>query len=113
MLDAYFMAVIGVVDTVSPAVISVVRRGGEARLGSGSGFIISADGYAITNSHVIVGRSHVIAEATDGDRFDAVVIGEDPATDIGLMKLKSSELPVAEFGDVHRLLLAIPIDIAI
>ncbi len=103
ILDTYSMAVIGVVDAVSPAVISVVGRGNEARLGSGSGFIISADGYAITNSHVIAGRSTLIAETTDGDRIDAVVVGDDPATDIGLLKLKSSELPVAQFGDSESL----------
>ncbi len=103
ILDAYSMAVIGVVDAVSPAVISVVGRGNESRLGSGSGFIISADGYAITNSHVIAGRSTLIAETTDGDHVDAVVVGDDPATDIGLLKLKCSELPVAEFGDSQSL----------
>ncbi len=103
ILDAYSIAVIGVVDAVSQAVISVVGRGKEARLGSGSGFIISADGYAITNSHVIAGRSTLIVETSDGDRVDAVVVGDDPAPDIGLLKLKSDELPVAEFGDSESL----------
>jgi S1-C subfamily serine protease len=103
VLDAYSMAVIGVVDAVAPAVVSVGGRGNEARMGSGSGFIISADGYAITNSHVIAGRSKLVAETTDGDRVDAVVVGDDPATDIGLLRLKSSELPVAIFGDSQSL----------
>ena len=103
VLDAYSMAVIGVVEAVSPAVISVGGRTNEARMGSGSGFIISDDGYAITNSHVIAGRSKLVAETTEGDRVDAVVVGDDPATDIGLLRLKSSELPFSIFGDSQSL----------
>lgn len=103
VLDAYSMAVIGVVDAVSPAVISVAGRPNETRMGSGSGFIISADGYAITNSHVIAGRAKLVAETTEGDRVDAIVVGDDPATDIGLLRLKSSELPVAIVGDSQSL----------
>lgn len=95
VLDAYSQAVIKVVDTVSPAVISV---SGEGR-GAGSGFLITPDGFAITNSHVADGRSKLVAETNEGDRVDARVVGDDPATDLALLRLASSDLPHAELGD--------------
>ena len=66
-MDAYSRAVIQVVESVSPAVLSVCGREGEARMGTGSGFIVSPDGFAITNSHVVAGRSRLVAETSDGD----------------------------------------------
>lgn len=99
LLDAYSQAVVGVVESVSPAVISVT---GEGR-GSGSGFLITPDGYAITNSHVVGGRSQLTAETDDGDRVPAEVVGDDPATDLALLRLASSELPYAEMGDSEAL----------
>lgn len=95
ILDAYSQAVINVVENVSPAVISV---SGEGR-GSGSGFIVSKEGYAITNSHVVGGRKKLIAETPDGDRIDAKLVGDDPATDLALLKLASRELPSISIGD--------------
>lgn len=99
ILDAYSTAVIGVVEKVSPAVVSVSGCGDEARLGSGSGFIITPDGYAVTNSHVVAGRRKLIAETNDGDRVDAEVVGDDPATDIALLRLKARDLPNVSIGD--------------
>ncbi len=95
LLDAYSKAVVGVVDKVSPAVVSV---SGEGR-GSGSGFLISPDGYAVTNSHVLGGRERLVAETHEGDRVDAAVVGDDPATDIALLRLVSSDLPYATLGN--------------
>lgn len=99
LLDAYSHAVISVVETVSPAVISVSPANVEPSSGSGSGFLISADGYALSNSHVVDGRSKMVAETADGDRVDAELVGDDPATDLALLRLASSDLPFAEFGD--------------
>ena len=99
ILDAYSTAVIGVVETVSPAVISVAGRGDEARLGSGSGFIITPDGYAVTNSHVVAGRRRLIAETNEGDRVDVEVVGDDPATDLALLRLAARDLPHVSIGD--------------
>ncbi len=99
ILDAYSTAVIGVVDRVTPAVISIAGRGDEARLGSGSGFIITSDGYAVTNSHVVAGRDRLIAETSEGDRLDVSVIGDDPATDIALLQLAANDLPHVSIGD--------------
>ena len=95
LLDAYSQAVVGVVEGVSPAVISVH---GEGRR-SGSSFVITPDGYAVTNSHVVGGRDKLIATTTEGDRVDAQVIGDDPATDLALLRLAASDLPHATMGD--------------
>lgn len=99
LLDAYSQAVIGVVESVSPAVISI---GGEGR-GFGSGFLITADGLAVTNSHVIGGRSRLEAETDEGDRIETRIIGDDPATDIALVRLASRELPYVTMGDSDSL----------
>lgn len=99
VLDAYSQAVIRVVEHVSPAVISVTGEGA----GSGSGFLISSDGHAITNSHVVGGRKKMIAETDDGDRVDADVVGDDPATDIALLRLAASDLPLSHVGDSDAL----------
>jgi S1-C subfamily serine protease len=98
LLDAYSRAVVHVVETVSPAVISVSGVRGE-RGGSGSGFLITPDGYALTNSHVVDGRPRLVAETADGDRVDAQVVGDDPATDLALLRLASNDLPYAPMGD--------------
>lgn len=95
LLDAYSQAVVSVVEKVSPAVISISGRGS----GSGSGFLISRDGYAITNSHVSNGRQRLVAETNEGDRLDAEVLGDDPSTDLALLRLAGRDLPHAELGD--------------
>jgi S1-C subfamily serine protease len=99
LLDAYSQAVIRVVETVSPAVISLTGAGRDERSGSGSGFLITPDGYAVTNSHVVHDRDRLSAETADGDRLDARVIGDDPATDLALVRLAAGDLPFAEVGD--------------
>ena len=101
LLDAYSRAVIHVVDTVSPAVISI--SGEDPRGGSGSGFLISADGYAITNHHVAGGRSKLVARTTDGDRVEARLVGGDAANDLAVLKLAASDLPTTALGDSEKL----------
>lgn len=97
LLDAFSQAVIGVVDGMSPAVISVQTRNGRG--GSGSGFIISTDGIAVTNCHVAAGREQLIGITNDGDRIDAELVGDDPANDIAILKLRARDLPAAKLGD--------------
>ena len=97
ILDAYSQAVINVVETVAPCVISLTGPAGRG--GSGSGFIVSDAGLAITNSHVLDGRSHLIAHTDEGDRVDAEVIGDDPATDLAVLRLAAGDLPCGELGD--------------
>src|SRR5262249_41101072 len=67
LLDAYSQAVINVAETVAPAVISLTSRREDGRGGSGSGFLITPDGYAVTNSHVVDGRPRLSAQTVDGD----------------------------------------------
>ena len=103
LLDAYSRAVVGVVENVSPAVIGIGPRGNQQRGGSGSGFLITPDGYALTNSHVVHGRDVVSARTSDGDRLDAELIGDDPATDLALVRLAARDLPAAGLGDSDTL----------
>ena len=100
LLDAYSQAVIKVVERVSPAVVSVQS---DDRQGGGTGVIITPDGYALTNSHVVDGRSRMLAVTADGDRVDAEVTGDDPSTDLALLRLAASDLPTAEVGDSDAL----------
>ena len=103
VLDAYSEAVIGVVERVSPAVISITGQGEEARGGAGSGFLITPDGYALTNSHVVNNRTRLAAETTDADRVDARVVGDDPATDLAVVRLAARDLPYSQMGDAAML----------
>lgn len=97
LLDAYSQAVIRVVETASPAVLSLSGIGPHG--GSGSGFVVTADGWALTNSHVVNGRSELVALTVDQDRLRARVIGDDPATDIAVLRLAASDLPTISLGN--------------
>jgi S1-C subfamily serine protease len=103
LLDAYSQAVIGVVQKVGPAVVSVTGRRGERNGGMGSGFLITPDGFALTNSHVVRGRSRLGVATEDGDALDAELIGDDPATDTALVRVAARDLPYAELGDSETL----------
>jgi S1-C subfamily serine protease len=99
LLDAYSQAVIHVVETVSPSVISVFGHDGDGRGGAGSGFIVTPDGYALTNSHVIDDRPKLTAETADGDRLRTELVGDDSATDLAVIRVASNGLPYAQLGD--------------
>jgi S1-C subfamily serine protease len=99
LLDAYSRAVIAVVQGIGPAVISVMGRKTDREGGMGSGFVLTPDGYALTNSHVVGGREKLRGVTADGDSLDAQLIGDDPATDLALLRLVASDLPVTELGD--------------
>ncbi len=99
LLDAYSRAVIQVVDDVSPAVIGVTAEERGPRSGSGSGFIVTPDGYALTNSHVVHGQDHLRVITHDGDRLDAQLVGDDPATDVALIRIAAGDLPYTQLGE--------------
>lgn len=106
LLDAYSRAVIGVVDLVSPAVVGVDVRGsrpssrgaGDAHA-SGSGFVFAPDGLIVTNSHVVEGASAVAVVSADGTRHAADLVGDDPATDLAVLRISGGPFPWASLGD--------------
>ncbi len=109
LLDAYSRTVIGALEHVREAVvfISVERRmpdGRTARAGTGSGFIFTPDGYLLTNSHVVHGATHIRVTLADGTKFDADIVGDDPHTDLAVLRIGSAEpLPHVELGDSGKL----------
>jgi S1-C subfamily serine protease len=84
-------------------VVSITGLGPNGRGGGGSGFIVTPDGYAITNSHVVDDRPKLEAETAEGDRLRAEIIGDDPATDLAIVRLAASGLPYAQLGDSDAL----------
>ena len=106
LLDAYSRTVIDVVDSISPAVVRLdVKPSEQARQGgSGSGVIVSPDGLVLTNSHVVGGTSRLRVTTADGQSLTAVVVGDDPDTDLALLRINESvTLPFAPLGDSRHL----------
>jgi S1-C subfamily serine protease len=105
LLDAYSHAVIAVAEKVGPAVVRVERGGaGPGSGGVGSGVVISPDGLVLTNSHVVEGAREFRLSDAEGRRMDARLIGEDPDTDLALLRAGAARnLPTAELGDSKRL----------
>jgi S1-C subfamily serine protease len=108
LLDAYSRAVVSVVETVGPTVVSIVvgartESGRFGRMGAGSGVIIAPDGYVLTNSHVVHQATRLEASLTDGRTIGATLVGEDPGTDLAVVRLEASGLPSATLGDSSRL----------
>ncbi len=77
-------------------------RGPQARVGTGSGVIISKDGYIITNNHVVENASDLEVMLHDNRTFKAKVIGTDPSTDLAVIQIKAEDLPVLEFADSDK-----------
>ena len=88
---------------VNPSVVSVISTTSEGT-GSGSGVIMSKDGYIITNNHVVDGAQSVSVQLSDGTSLDAKIIGTDEQTDLAVIKVTpKSDLTAAEFGDSDEL----------
>jgi S1-C subfamily serine protease len=111
LLDAYSRTVIGALGRVQQAVafISVERRHPldptrGASGGTGSGFLFTPDGYLLTNSHVVHGATHIRVTLADGAKFDADLVGDDPDSDLAVLRIGSAEpLPHVELGESGRL----------
>jgi S1-C subfamily serine protease len=104
LLDAYSRAVIGVVERVGPAVVRVDRlreskRSRHSRSeGSGSGFVFTPDGLILTNSHVVSGAERLDVTTADGRTYNADVLGDDPDTDLAVLRISAGALPVVDLG---------------
>ena len=101
LLDAYSEAVSSTVTTAGAAVIhlEVRTRPEEEAGGSGSGFFLSPDGYALTNNHVVHGATELFAHLADGRRLRADLVGEDPHTDLAVVRVSSDPLPFLPLAD--------------
>jgi len=112
IMDAYSKTVTGVVVQVGPSVVHIkvkIKPGSSRQLrqeseSSGSGVIITPDGFIVTNNHVVEGSNSVNVSLSGGAHFGAEIVGTDPATDIAVIRVPGSGLPISRLGDSNKLL---------
>jgi S1-C subfamily serine protease len=111
LLDSYSRAVSGVAKSVGPSVLKIevegkVRprgRSSEGQTGSGSGFLFTPDGFVITNSHVVHDAKKITTTFQDGRSLPAHLVGEDPDTDIAVLRVYGDQLKAVQLADSSRL----------
>jgi S1-C subfamily serine protease len=115
LLDAYSQAVVNAAERVSPSVVNIdvhkTPRGKrrnpfrppEELRGNGSGFIFTPDGFILTNSHVVHHANQIEVSLPDGHRFEGDLVGEDPDTDLAVVRINGSNFLTVSLGDSQRI----------
>jgi len=115
VMDAYSRAVITAAEKVSPSVVYIeveqrvskrrpnIPRMPQERRGSGSGFIFTPDGFILTNSHVVNGAKKIEVTLADGHKHQADLIGDDPDTDLAVIRINAPNLVPAQLGEAQKI----------
>ena len=99
LLDAYSQAVTSAVKKAAPSVVNIDVATAGRRSGTGSGFVFTPDGFLITNSHVVHEAVAIGVTLGDGRSYQADLVGEDPPTDLALLRISAPPLPAIAAGD--------------
>jgi S1-C subfamily serine protease len=103
LLDSYSRTISSVVTQIAPAVVNIRIETGRRGEGNGSGFFIAPDGFILTNSHVVNEARKIEVTLSDTRTFPAKLVGQDPDTDLAVLRVGASQLPCLEFADSKKL----------